>query len=176
MIRRILLATLAICALAAVLSSRHASAQTLAQSPALPATKPIKVGDLLIETTWLREPPDGARVAGGFMRITNSGKVADRLMGGSTTFAKRFEVHEMAVVDGVMRMRELTAGIEIKPGQTVELKPGGLHVMFMDLIERPKAGESRKTTLVFEKAGKVEIDMTVTPLGNRPPVKGHGHH
>jgi periplasmic copper chaperone A len=168
MIRRTFLAILTACTLA--------PAMAVAQTPAPPATKPIKAGDLLIETTWLREPPDGARVAGGFMRITNQGQSPDRLIGGSTAFAKRLEVHEMAVVDGVMRMRELTAGIEIKPGQTVELKPGGLHVMFMELVERPKAGESRKTTLVFEKAGKVEIDMTVTPLGNRAPAKGHGHH
>jgi periplasmic copper chaperone A len=147
-----------------------------AQAPTPPATKPVKAGDLLIETTWLREPPDGARVAGGFMRITNNGQMTDRLIGGSSAFAKRFEVHEMAVVDGVMRMRELAGGIEIKPGQTVELKPGGLHVMFMDIVEKPKAGESRKTTLVFEKAGKVEIELTVTPFGNRAPAKGHGHH
>lgn len=145
-----------------------------AQAPQ-PAAPPIKHGDLVIDAAWLRQPPDGARVAGGFMRITNTGTVADRLISGSAPFAKRFEMHEMAVVDGVMRMRELSKGVEIKPGQTVELKPGGLHVMYMDLAERPAAGEKRKTTLVFERAGTIEIDVTVVPLG-KAPAKGQSHH
>ncbi len=58
------------------------------------------------------------------MTITNAGSMPDRLIGGTFPMAGRFEVHEMAVTDGVMRMRELAKGLEIKPGETVELKPG----------------------------------------------------
>jgi uncharacterized protein YcnI len=139
---------------------------------AAPATKTYKVGNLIIETPWLRQPPNGARVAGGFMKITNTGKEADRLTASSVTFAKRVEIHEMAMADGVMRMRELTAGLEIKPGQTVELKPGGFHLMFMDIAQPPKAGETMKATVTFAKAGVVEIDVPVMAMS---PGSGGGH-
>ena len=74
----------------------------------------------------------GAQVAGGYLKITNNGNEADRLIGGSAASPARFEVHEMAMESGVMKMRQVN-GLEIKPGETVELKPGGMHVMFMDL-------------------------------------------
>lgn len=132
------------------------------------------MGSLVITAAWTRQPPDGARVAGGFLKITNTGTVSDRLIGGSAPFAKAFELHEMAVVDGVMKMRELAKGLEIKPGETVELKPGSFHVMYMDITQRPKAGEKVKTTLKFEKAGEVTIDVPVVAAGqNAPGSKMH---
>lgn len=143
-------------------------------APPAPATDSVKVGSLVITAAWTRQPPDGARVAGGFLKITNTGTVSDRLIGGSAPFAKAFELHEMAVVDGVMKMRELAKGLEIKPGETVELKPGSFHVMYMDITQRPKAGEKVKTTLKFEKAGEVTIDVPVVAAGqNAPGSKMH---
>jgi len=109
------------------------------------------------------------------MKITNNGKTPDRLIGGSAPFAKRFEVHEMAIVDGVMKMRELAKGLEIKPGETVELKPGGYHVMLMDITESPKAGAAVKTTLKFEKAGEVTIDVPVIAAGQSGAQKKMHH-
>src|SRR5687767_10248181 len=94
-------------------------------------TKIFKAGSLTIEAPWSRATPGGARVAGGFMKITNHGKESDRLIGGRLPNAGRFEIHESTEVGGVMRMRPLTQGLEIKPGETVELKPGGHHLMFM---------------------------------------------
>lgn len=123
----------------------------------------VKVGSLVIDGAWSREPQPGSRVSGGFVKITNTGTVPDRLVEASVAFAKRVELHEMAVVDGVMRMRELANGIEIAPGASVELKPGGLHLMFMEITERPRAGQPLTATLVFEKAGKVEVTFTVQP-------------
>ena len=142
---------------------------TVAQSQ----STPIKVGALEITSAWTRQPPDGARVAGGYMKITNTGTEVDRLTGGAAAIAGRFEVHEMAMADGVMRMRELTEGLTIKPGETVELKPGGLHLMYMQLRERPMVGRTVKTTLTFEKAGKVEIDV---PVLATPPGGAKAHH
>ncbi len=110
------------------------------------------------------------------MKITNNGKTSDRLIGGSAPFAKRFEVHEMAVVDGVMKMRELAKGLEIKPGETVELKPGGYHVMYMDITASPKAGAAVKTTLKFEKAGEVTIDVPVVAAGAGGGQQKKMHH
>jgi copper(I)-binding protein len=137
-------------------------------------TKVYKAGSLTIEAPWARATPGGAKVAGGFIKITNTGKEPDRLIGGSVPFANRFEVHEMAVEGGIMKMRELAKGLEIKPGETVELKPGSYHVMFMDLKSGLKEGETVKGTLVFEKAGKVDVEYKVGPIGGGMP-KGGGH-
>ena len=139
-------------------------------------SKVYKVGSLTIEAPWARATPGGAKVAGGFMKITNNGKESDRLIGGTVPFAGRFEVHEMAVNGGVMTMRQLSKGLEIKPGETVELKPGGYHVMFMDLTSGLKEGEAIKGTLEFEKAGKVDVEYRVGPIGGGAPMGGHSHH
>lgn len=142
----------------------------------------VKIGNLEIDTIWARGTPPGAKVGGGFMRIRNTGKESDRLIGFSSPLAKRGEVHEMAVTNGVMMMREIK-GLEIKPGETVELKPGGYHVMFMDLTGPLKAGEPVKGTLTFEKAGTVEVLFPVSQPGAMSldakaadPKSGHGHH
>lgn len=132
-------------------------------------------GPLSIEAPWSRATPGGAKVAGAFMTITNNGKEPDRLVGGAVPFAGRFEVHEMAMERGIMKMRHLANGLEIKPGETVELKPGGYHVMFMDLKHGLKEGQTVKGTLVFEKAGKVEVEFRVGPIGGGAPKGGSGH-
>jgi hypothetical protein len=134
--------------------------------------KAYRVGALVITAPWARATPDGAKVAGGFMTIANTGKDSDFLIGGTMMLAGRFELHEMAMSDGVMKMRELPAGLEIKPGATVELKPGGYHVMFMDLRERLVEKTPVKGTLVFRHAGTIEIEYAVAPIGARG-MPGH---
>jgi uncharacterized protein YcnI len=142
--------------------------------------KTYKAGSLTIEAPWARATPGGAKVAGGYLKITNSGTEPDRLVGGTVPFAGRFEVHEMAMESGIMKMRELKSGLEIKPGETVELKPGGYHLMFMDLKSGLKDGQTVKGTLVFEKAGKVEVEYKIGPIGGGAPKGGagggHSHH
>jgi copper(I)-binding protein len=137
-----------------------------------PAT--YKVGNLVVTTPWAMATPKGAPVAGGYLSITNNGSEPDRLVGGSFAAAGRFEVHEMKMDNGVMKMRPVSGGLEIKPGQTVELKPGGYHLMFMSLKHQLKAGDSVKGTLEFAKAGKVEIAYPVRPMG--AGGGGHQHH
>jgi copper(I)-binding protein len=78
----------------------------------------------------------------------------------------------MTIVGGVMKMRELKPGLVIKPGESVVLKPGSYHLMFLDLAASPKTGQPIKGTLVFEKAGKVEIEYKVEPFGTRVPGDG----
>ena len=135
------------------------------------AADDAQVGDIVITKPWTRVTPPGAKVAGGFMKITNKGKAADRLIGGSITIANKLEVHEMSMDGGMMKMREVAGGLEIKPGDSVELKPGSYHVMFIDLQAAPAEGKPVKGTLQFEKAGKVEISYDVAPLG----AKAEGH-
>lgn len=156
----------------------------LAATAQTPATAEIKAGTLKIETPWTRATPGGAKVAGGYMTITNTGTTPDRLVGGSLPQAGRFEVHEMKTENGVMTMRPITAGLEIKPGETVKLAPGGYHVMFMDLKEPLKEGETLPGELRFEKAGTVAVTYKVQAIGATTPggaapsggSAGGGHH
>lgn len=135
----------------------------------------FKVGSLVIEAPWMRATPGGAKVAGGYLKVTNAGTEPDRLVGGSLPMAGEVEVHEMTMSGDVMKMRRLPDGLEIKPGQTVELKPGGNHLMFMGLREGLKAGQQVKGTLVFQKAGTVEVEFRVTPIGAQSGGGGGGH-
>src|SRR5215475_3878006 len=138
-----------------------------------------KAGSLDISDPWSRATPKGSSVAAGYMKITNSGSAPDRLISGSSDVASKFQVHEMKMENGVAKMRPVK-GLEIKPGETVELKPGGLHVMFVGLKKPLSAGEHFKATLVFEKAGPVNVEYDVLamgsqPSGSMPGMKTHGH-
>lgn len=147
----------------------------VAQQAGAPA-QTVKAGALTIAGPWIRATPGGAKIAGGYMTITNTGKDADRLTGGSLAAAGRFEVHEMSMDNGVMKMRHLPKGLEIKPGESVELKPGGYHLMFMDLKQGLKEGDTIKGTLVFEKAGKIDVEYSIGPIGGgAPKAGGHSH-
>lgn len=95
------------------------------------------------------------------MRITNKGATPDRLIGGSAPIAGRLEIHASALDHGVMRMRRLSDGIEILPGETVELEPGGKHLMLADLVAPVRKGEPFKATLLFEKSGPLEVEFFV---------------
>ncbi|WP_114943613.1 DUF1775 domain-containing protein [Microvirga calopogonii] len=138
------------------------------------APQAVKAGTLSLEQPWSRATPGGAKVGGGYVRITNTGATPDRLIGGSFPLASKVEVHEMRLDGDVMRMKPVEGGLEIKPGATVELKPGGLHLMFMDLKEPLKDGQTVKGTLVFEKAGSVEVEYAVRGMGGEAPAE-HKH-
>jgi periplasmic copper chaperone A len=146
--------------------------------PAAVSAETFSIGDITVETPWTRATPGGAKVAGGYLRIVNNGTEADRLIGGTSAFAERFEVHSMEMHDGVARMAPVEGGLEIPPGETVELAPGGYHVMFMGL-ERPLTeGETVAGTLVFERAGTLQVNYPVAAMGVRTaPGEGvHSHH
>ena len=134
-------------------------------------------GPLTITALWTRATPKGAEVAGGYLTVTNTGKDTDRLLGGSVSIATRFEIHEMTSADGVMKMRHLDKGLEIKAGETVGLKPGGLHIMLMGLSAPIKEGDRITGTLVFEKAGTVAVEFVAGGMGGgAPTAKGAGEH
>jgi hypothetical protein len=134
----------------------------------------VTVGNLKISSPWARATPKGASVGGGYMTITNTGAAPDRLVGGSTDIAKSFEVHEMKMDGGVMKMRPVAGGLEIKPGETVTLDPSGYHIMFVGLKDQLKQGRHFKATLDFQKAGKVPVEFTVEGIGAKMPAGDHG--
>ena len=133
----------------------------------------FKVGDLTINHPWTRATPTGAKVGGGYLAITNNGKTADRLLGGSLTAAGYVEIHEMKMDGGVMKMRALEKGLEIKPGETIKFEPGGYHLMFMDLKEPLKQDQMVKGELQFEKAGKIAVEFKVDAIGAKPAEHKH---
>ena len=133
-----------------------------------------KAGAIEIKHPWARATPKGSEVAGGYMKLINTGSQPDRLIGGSVPIAGKFEIHEMSMDGSVMKMRLLPSGIEIKPGQTVELKPGSYHLMFVGLKEPFVKGKRVKGTLQFEKAGKVDVEYAIEAIGGTPG--GHDEH
>ncbi len=118
-----------------------------------------------VEAPWARPTVQGQQGGGGFLVLRNSGKAADRLLSGSTPVAERFELHTMSMKGDVMEMRQVE-GIDLPPGQEVELKPGGLHVMFIGLKTPLKIGDKVPVTLTFEKAGPmtVQFDVMARPV------------
>lgn len=132
-------------------------------------------GDLQIANPWSRATPPSAKVGAGYLKIENKGSLPDRLLSVKMERAGRVEIHEMSVTNGVMRMRELPAGIVIPPGGTVELKPGGLHVMFMDLAAPLKQGERRVGSVTFERAGSIAVEFTVEAIGASGAAPDHAH-
>jgi copper(I)-binding protein len=130
-----------------------------------------KLGSLEIKHPWARATPKGAPVAGGYMTIINHGTTPDRLVAVSSPAAGKLEIHEMSMDNGVMKMRPLKDGIEIKAGQTVQLKPDSYHVMFFGPNQPFEKGERVKGALEFEKAGKVDVEFAVEAMGAMAP--GH---
>ena len=132
---------------------------------AMSGSATFKLGNLTVTSPWTRATPGGAKIAGGYLKITNNGTSADRFVGAKSEATGHVEIHEMSMSDGVMKMRPLPNGLEIKPGETVELKSGGYHLMFMDLKQPLKQGDTFKATLQFEKAGSLDVNFSVNALG-----------
>ncbi|WP_082473194.1 DUF1775 domain-containing protein [Methylobacterium sp. Leaf85] len=144
--------------------------QALAPSRAASSSSgQIKAGDLNIDTPWMRATPGGATVAGGYVRISNTGKLADKLISASIPIAASGSIHSMTMDGGVMKMAVVEGGLLLKPGETVELKPGSYHLMFEGLKASPKVGEPILGNLVFERAGTVPVTFAVAPIGARAP-------
>ncbi|WP_318886444.1 copper chaperone PCu(A)C [Sinorhizobium meliloti] len=138
----------------------------------------FKAGTIEIKHPWSKVAPPVAPVLGGYVTIVNSGTEPDRLLGGSSSIAERFEIHESKTENGVAKMRPLKDGLVIRPGETVKLEPGGsAHIMFVKPSKRPAAGEKFAGTLMFEKAGAVNVEFAVQAMGEQPQkVENHQSH
>jgi periplasmic copper chaperone A len=132
------------------------------------AAQEFKAGSIEVDNPWSRATPKGAKVAAGYLVIKNNGTDPDRLVGGTSPAAGKVEVHEMSMDKGVMKMRPVSGGLEIKPGETVELKPSSFHLMMFDLKQQIENGKPFKASLNFEKAGPVEVEFTVVAPGATP--------
>jgi copper(I)-binding protein len=128
-----------------------------------------------IEKPWLRATPPGAAVGGGYMTIRNAGAAPDKLVGASSPAAGRVELHVTSEQNGVMKMQPV-AGYDVPAKGSFELKPGGAHLMFMELKAPFKEGDRVPVTLKFEKAGEVKVEFPVGGLGSgAAPMPTHDH-
>lgn len=109
---------------------------------------------------WIRATPPNAQVAGGFVEIDNQGS-DDRLISISSSLSSKVEIHEMKMDGDVMQMRQLKDGLQIPGKEITVLKPGGLHLMFIQPKQALREGQKITATFLFTKAGKREVVFTV---------------
>ena len=128
-----------------------------------------KVGAIAVDHPYARATGAGQRIGGGFLTLMNGG-AADRLVAAGADVSRSVELHEMKMEGDVMRMRQVD-GIALQAGQTVELKPGGYHLMFVGLKAPLKAGDSFPLKLKFEKAGEVMVEVKIEAPGAMPEMK-----
>ena len=117
---------------------------------------------------WARATPGGASVSAAYLEIKAASGADDRLLGISTSVAGKAEIHNHIEEAGVMKMRRVD-GIDVKGGSSVVLKPSGHHIMLMDLKAPLKEGDLVKLTLQFQKAGPIDVEATVEPVGAMGP-------
>jgi copper(I)-binding protein len=142
------------------------------------------VGPLHIAQVWARTTPKGASSAAAYLTVTNSGTTPDRMSCAGSDAAAQCQIHTMSMENGVMKMRPVEGGLEIRPGETVTLKPGADHLMLTQLKHPLETGNSIAATLQFEKAGTVKVEVPVLGMGAAAPgpaaggsmmmMQGHG--
>ena len=124
-----------------------------------------KIGNLKILHPYIIETPPGAKTAGGYMKIVNTGNQTDHLSLVTVDFAKVAEIHEMKMENDVMKMRKIKGGLEIPAGGFTELKHEGYHIMFMNLLKPMIRRETHEGTLYFEKVGNIKVIFAVEKMG-----------
>src|SRR5579864_2440865 len=128
-----------------------------------------KVGPMQITAPWARATPKGASSGAAYMTITNTGKTPDKVSCVSSDASAGCQIHTMTMDNGVMQMRPVEGGLEIKPGETVTLRPGGLHMMLVNLKHPLEQGKTVKATLKFDAAGSIDVDCPIAAIGAAAP-------
>jgi copper(I)-binding protein len=149
-----------------------AGALALAATPLVAAAASAAdydVGSIHITQPWARATPKGASSGAGYLTVTNNGTAADRLSCAGSDAAVQCQIHTMTMDNGVMKMRPVDGGLEIKPGETVTLRPGSDHMMFVNLKHPLEAGSAVEATLQFEKAGTLKVELPVVAIGAAAP-------
>ena len=135
------------------------------------------MAQVTVKDPWVRATVSAQKATGAFMQITSAQDA--RLVEAKSPVAGVVEVHEMVMEKDVMKMRAVK-GLDLPAGKTVELKPGGYHVMLMDLKQQMKEGDTVPVTLVVEgkdkKRSTIEVKAPVKPLtAASKPEAGHKH-
>jgi periplasmic copper chaperone A len=125
-------------------------------------------GAVTVAHPWARATPGAANVGGAYLEMKSAAGRGDRLVGARSPAAGAVELHNHIMEGGIARMRRVDA-IAVPGGKSVVLKPGGYHLMLMGLKAPLKEGDLLKLTLVFEKAGEIEVEASVEPIGATGP-------
>lgn len=133
----------------------------------------FNLGGITVVKPWARATPGGAKVAGAYLEIRAAAGVEDNLIAAKSPVAGSVELHDHVDDGGVMKMRKQET-IPIKGAQSVVLKPGGLHIMLMELKAPLKEGDKVQFTLVFEKAGELTIEAPISKVGASGPDAAGG--
>jgi periplasmic copper chaperone A len=123
-----------------------------------------RLDGLTIDHPFARATPPGAKSGGAFLVVDNGGSAPDRLLRATSPAAGAVELHQMAMDNGIMKMRALAA-MDVPSGGRLELKPGGFHLMMVDIKQPLKAGDQVPLTLIFEKAGSIDVVLEVESMG-----------
>jgi copper(I)-binding protein len=137
-------------------------------------TAEYDIGSIHITQSWSRATPKGATAGAGYMTITNKGTTPDKVSCVSDDASAQCEIHSMTMEGGVMKMRPVEGGLEIKPGESVTLAPSGFHVMFRQLKHPLEQGKTIKATLKFDKAGTVDVEYPILAVGAPGPDAASG--
>lgn len=122
---------------------------------------------ITVSSAWARATPPGASVGAVYTTVQNAGEAADRIIGARSDAASSVMVHETVEENGVATMRH--AEPEIAAGATLEMKPGGLHIMLMGLAAPLVEGQTVGLTLTFEQAGDVPVEAAIGAIGASSP-------
>ncbi len=140
----------------------------------------VQAGALQVRDAFIRELPPGQTVSAGFFTLANSGKAPIALVAATCDVADRVEIHAHRMSGGAMRMEQLHR-IEVPAGGELQFKPGGLHLMLIDLKRPLRAGDSVAVTLLDERGGAHRVELPVIDARGTPAVPGsgqggHEHH
>ena len=134
------------------------------------------VKDLTILHPWARPAAEG-QTGAVYLTIKNDGKEDDKFLSAESPAAAKVELHETSDENGVMKMRAVKDGAEVMPGSSLELKPGGYHLMLFDLKKPLEEGAMVPLTITLEKAGAINVDIKVekTAPGTAEAMPMHMH-
>ncbi|MBA3518367.1 MAG: copper chaperone PCu(A)C [Rhizobiales bacterium] len=156
------------------LPAATAMALTLAAAISYARSAETSAGDLVV-SAWARATPPGAQVAAAYVNVENRGGSADRLLAARSPAANSVSLHATVEENGVATMRPVDDPV-IPAGGTLEMRPGGAHLMLTDLQAPLKEGETLSLTLSFETAGELTVEAAVAPVGAAAPADTHHDH
>lgn len=132
---------------------------SLTTTSTAPYAHEVKAGDVTIIHPWVRVMPAAAKVGAGYLTIVNESDKDEHLMSATSPNAELVEIHEMSMENGIMKMRPLANGIVIPAGETIELAPGGFHIMFKKVVTPFTPDAIVPVTLNFMNAGTVQVEF-----------------
>ena len=150
---------------------RLVSATTLSACALLASAAPPDppAATVRVERPWARATPPGATIGAGYLELRNMGDTADRLVRATSPRAAAVQIHVTLMADGMMQMRQVD-GLDLAPGGSVRLEPGGTHLMLVDLAQPLVAGERVPLVLHFARGGRLTAELVVAPPGSPGPA------